>query len=161
MGVPISNVCGICRGNLKRFYIPSCNFRAGNIFIARWDNPKENFNTWSIFMFSSKIYNSKRKIQEDIPPLIHGHCLLIIVHYIHALIQYNPLQINFIVKYDIKSAYRIGTVWGCLAKIFITVVQDLALLSCILTFGGLLYPFTSFVIINIFTNLANDLLIRK
>ena len=48
-----------------------------------------------------------------------------------------------------------------MASIFMAVVKVIDLLSFILKFGGSFCPFTWCVIINIVTNLANDLLIIK
>eukprot|EP00957_Ditylum_brightwellii_P195582 14902757-Ditylum_brightwellii.AAC.1 len=55
---------------------------------------------------------NKKTPSEKLPPLIYGHCLMRTVHYIHTLRWTHPGKKIVVVNYDIKPAYRRGSLGG-------------------------------------------------
>ena len=53
-----------------------------------------------------------RVIEEELPDLQYGFSFSFLLHYIHILRYKFPETPIVISKYDMKSAYRRGTMWG-------------------------------------------------
>eukprot|EP00957_Ditylum_brightwellii_P196707 14987518-Ditylum_brightwellii.AAC.1 len=88
--------------------------------------PKQRITHDQSFCYSSSKALNKRIHKDLFPPLIYGYCLLRHILYIHALRMKYPKRQIVIGKYDVKSAYRRGSMWGKLCAMCMTMVQDLA-----------------------------------
>ena len=104
--------------------------------------------------------NSVNKLlrKDLLPGLCYGHCLLRILHCIHALRTIDLNRPILISKLDFKSAYRRGTMKGELAAKSIMILCGFALLLRCLPFGGSHCPNLWCVVSEFVTDLANDLL---
>ena len=121
--------------------------------------PKNRLTHDQYFWFSSGKYLNKRIPQYHILPLIYFHCLLITIKYVHALRRANIYSNIVIAKYDSESAYRRGLLSGKLSEMCMAMVSGISLLSLRLTFGRSFCPFPWCLIMEITTDLENDLLL--
>ena len=98
------------------------------------------------------------RIDEDmLEPLIYGYMFSRLLHMIHAMRMTYPLMVILLCKYDLDSAYRRMhmSAASCAKCICMTAVCALVYLR--LTFGGSSSPAEWCIIIELATDLANDI----
>ena len=95
--------------------------------------------------------------EEKLEPLIYGYMFSRFLHMIHAMRLAHPFLVILICKYDLDSAYRRMHLNSASAAKCICMTTVCALIYLRLTFGGSSSPAEWCVIIEILTDLANDI----
>ena len=111
-------------------------------------------------MFDYLDRNSINKLltKEDLRELSHGHCLLRILHFIHALRLRQANALILTSKVDFKSAYYQGTICRSLVTKCIVASCSFALLLRYLSFSRAHYSSLWCAVLEFATDLANNLL---
>ena len=94
---------------------------------------------------------------ETLEPLIYGYMFVRVLRMIHAMRWAFPTVCIFLYKYDLASAYRRMHLHADTAKKCICSTTICALIYMRLTFGGSFSPAEWCVLIELLTDLANDI----
>ena len=95
--------------------------------------------------------------KDSLEPLIYGFMFLRVIHMIHAMRLAYPEVCILLCKYDLSSAYRRMHLHAKTARKCICSTSICALIYLRLTFGGSFSPAEWCILIELLTDLANDI----
>ena len=102
-----------------------------------------------------------RMLTDCLEPCFYGHCLIRILHAIHAMRISFPDMVILLIKCDLDAAYRRLHVIGKMAALAITIIKNIAYILLRLPFGVANGPSDYCCVSEPVVDLANDLLRDK